>query len=337
MKKFAFCALVGSAMLLLGCGEKKEVPIQTVPEVQLPTTAKTYDPNWKDGMELVGFDLNDKNGQRRVWANVGEKAITLYDDNGVSWTELNHGEFADVEYSRKGMTFRDEDNDGYLDVIVPSQNTEFGKYNYVWLYNFVTKRFDKEYIELANEKEVLTMIANGIIGQNSARQITQIFNDASANVLNGVATVEDKKGKAYNVIEGNEVKARLYFFQEGDGIWYIETGLDGILSVITSKDGEYAFSGVAKTEKAKSIAAYTVGDFKASNTGVSQDIAKLFAAAGDNESAGAIQSAISSYIEAYESVRDEEGNRRVMSSSINVFTVACEKLGVNQGTYSNLK
>jgi hypothetical protein len=341
MKKMVSGALVGCMLLMAGCGTSAvagQSATQAATQQVTQATTKAAGSGWKDGIDLVGFDINDKNGQRRVWVSIGTMAMTVYNDDGNSWASFTHAEFADLDYSRKNMEFKDVDGDGYLDIVVPTQNTDFGKYNYIWTYDFVNKRFDNEYIELANEKEVLTGIANGILGESSSRQITQVFNDSQLGIVNGTVAIGDTKAKVYNVVEGTTTKARLYFSSEGNGSWYVDTDLDDILGVVVSNSGSFSLSGVAANSTAKAIAAYTVGDYRSSKSKVSQDIANLLTTAGEkNVTSTAVENAINAVVDAYENVRDEDGNKRTYSSTANVFDMVCEKLELDSKAYSGLK
>lgn len=335
MKKIAMCAALVLSVMLVSCGPKQAEEVVTQPE----ETQAVVDSSWRDGKDYLGYDINDKNGARKMWVDFGEESADVYEDNGTKVTTLNYGALSDFEYAKAGFKFEDTDNDGYVDISMPYVKSVFGNYTYHWIYNFVSREFMDKYSELTNEKEVLWLIANGILGQNSSRQITQVFNSADIGVVNGNITLDGHVCKAYNIVDNGNVSARLYFDQDGE--WYIDKGCRQIYSVIDNRDDSYFFDGVCATDRTRTIATYTLGSYYANPSGVSSDIIELWVAAGDDVSSiseASIRNAIESVVDAYEIVIDEEkGIIRRMSRATNIFDMACRELGIDGGRYSNLK
>lgn len=334
MKKITMCAALGLSVMLAACGPKQTEEIATQPE----ETQAVVDTSWREGKDYLGYDVNDKNGARKLWVDFGAESAGVYEDNGTQIATLNYGQLSDLEYAKAGFKFEDTDNDGYVDISMPYVKDVFGNYTYHWIYNFVSREFMDKYSELTNEKEVLWLIANGILGQNSSRQITQVFNSTDIGVVNGNITLDGHVCKAYNIVDNGNVSARLYFDQDGE--WYIDDGCRQIYSIIDSNDESYFFNGVCATERARAIAGYTLGDYYANPSGVSAAIIELWVAAGENVSsisAGSIQNAVEGVVNAYEIVIDDEGTIRRMSRATNVFDMACRQLGIDSGRYSNIR
>lgn len=325
---------LGLTLMLTACGTApagNDVPTETQTQIQ---TA----PAWRDGKSYSEYNVNDKNGARSLWVDFGEESAAVYEDDGTLMAELNYGVLDDLEYAKAGFRFEDTDNDGYADISMPYVKNIFGSYTYHWIYNFVSREFMDKYSELTNENEILWLIANGLLGQNSSRQITQVYNNPDLGVVNGNITLDGHICKAYNILDNGNVSARLYFDQDGE--WYIDRGCRQIFSEISGVDDSYVLDGVCAAGRALTIAGYTLGDYYANPSGVSNAIVELWNAAGDdvsNVSADSVQNVINAVVSAYEIVIDDEGTIRRMSRATNVFDMSCQQLGKDQNKYSNLK
>lgn len=320
---------------IAACGPKTSQEMETA-EVTEPVTA-AVDESWKNGRNLTGYDVSDKNGARTLWVEFGEESADIYDDKGQIFGSVNYGQLKDTEYSKQGFAFADIDNDGYLDASMPGIKNEFGNYTYNWIYNFVDRKFMDRTAELTNEKEVLWLIANGILGNNSSRQITQMFNNSDVGVVNGVVTLDNRNCKAYSISDDGRETARLYYDQNGD--WYIDEGCKNIYSIMAVKNDSYVLDGVLTTPRARSIAGYTLADFYGDASAVSTGISQLWVAAGDaSVSADSISSAINSVVSAYEIVIDDKGTiRRMSRGGTNVFEMAAGQFGIDLSKYEKLK
>lgn len=332
MKKIAVCAILGGLLCLTACGGAA-----TQEEItQEETTQAEADAAWRDGMNYISYSVNDKNGARNLWVDFGEESADVYEDDGTLIVTLNYGALEDIEYAKEGFAFEDTDNDGYVDISMPYVKNEFGSYTYHWIYNFVDRVFMDKTSELTNEKEVLWLIANGILGTDSSRQITQVFNNPDIGVINGNITLDGHVCKAYSVIDSGRETARLYFDQNGG--WYIDEGCRQIYSVISSVDDTYILNGVCSTERARAIVSYTLSDYYSNPQGVASSIVSLWEAAGDSTvAAESVQGAVNSTVSAYEIVIDDEGTIRRMPGGTNVFDMACAQIGINQEKYANLR
>lgn len=333
-KKLICAASLIAIASIAACGPKTSQEMEAAEVIEPVTTA--VDESWKNGKNLTGYDVSDKNGARTLWVEFGEESADIYDDKGQLFGSVNYGELKDADYSKQGFGFADIDNDGYLDASMPGIKNEFGNYTYNWIYNFVERKFMDRTAELSNEKEVLWLIANGILGNNSSRQITQMFNNSDVGVVNGVVTLDDRNCKAYSISDDGKETARLYYDQNGD--WYIDEGCKDIYSIMASKNDSYILDGILATSKAKSIAAYTLSDFYANPSGVATAIGQLWTAAGDaSVSADSISGAINSVVSAYEIVIDDKGTIRRMPGGTNVFDMAANQLGIDLSKYEKLK
>ncbi len=333
MKKQIGCMLILSSMMLCACGKKQETPVVTAATPE-PTTV--VDTSWRDGKDYVAYDLSDKNGNRRWWVDFQSSVVTIYEDDGTVAAELQLGAENDIEYIKSGFVIHDYDGDGYLDVSIPSAKDAFGNYTYHWVYNFVDKQFMDKTAELTNEKEVLTQIANGVLGENTSRQITQMFNQQDMGVVNGLMELDNQSCKAYSVVDNGTPSATLCF--GSDGTWYIDVGNKKLYSVLDAMGGDYYFAGVCATEKAKQIAAYTLGEYLVDTSGVSSDIVNLFEASGNTTvTQSGVQNAINGVVSAYEIVIDDKGTIRRMSRGTNVFQIVCEQYGIATESYEYLK
>lgn len=336
MRKISICAVLGLSLMLAACGRK---PADNNYDTQTEQDTQTAaEPAWREGKSYSAYDVSDKNGARKLWVDFGAETAVVYEDDGTTMAELNYGAVADLEYVKSGFKFEDTDNDGYVDISMPYVKDIFGSYTYHWIYNFVSREFMDKYSELTNENEILWLIANGILGQNSSRQITQVYNNPDLGVVNGNITLDGHVCKAYNILDNGSVSARLYFDQDGE--WYIDRGCIQIFSEISSEGDAYILDGVCATGRSVSIANYTLGDYYSNPSGVASSIVELWSAAGDDVSAvsaGAIQDAVNGTVSAYEIVIDDEGTIRRMSRSTNVFDMACQHFGKDLNKYSNLK
>lgn len=335
MRKISIYIALGFSLMLTACGK---APSDNYNATQESQTQIETQPAWREGKAYSEYDVSDKNGARKLWVDFGEETAVVYEDDGTRMTELNYGTLADLEYAKAGFKFEDTDNDGYVDISMPYVKNIFGSYTYHWIYNFVSREFMDKYSELTNEDEILWLIANGILGQNSSRQITQVYNNPDIGVVNGNITLDGHVCKAYNISDNGNVSARLYFDQDGE--WYIDRGCSQIFSEISGSDDAYILDGVCAAGRAVTIANYTLGDYYSNPPGVSSAIVELWSAAGDDVSyvsSDALQNAINGVVSAYEIVIDDEGTIRRMSRGTNVFDMACQQFGKDQNKYSNLK
>lgn len=331
MKKSLVLLITGAAMLLTACGSSKKAAttVATVANTQPESTkARVSATSWRDGKDYMCYDVSDKNGSRKLWVEITKNMITIYNDDGKIFAQLKSEGMDDIEYSKSGFTLADVDNDGYIDISMPCQKDEFGKYTYHWIYNFVDKTFMDKYAELTNEEAVLTQISNGILGQSTGRKFKQVFNDSALGVVSGKIEIDSQNCKLYNVTEDNTVVARLCF--GSDGSWYIDAKNNQLYSKLEAEDGNYKYSKVCESDKTKKIVSYTLSQFLSSPSAVATDISDLLEAAGESApSASSIQSYINGVVSAYEIVIDDKGTIRRMDRGTNVFNMVIKNYGID--------
>ena len=62
---------------IAACGPKTSQEMEAA-EVTEPVTA-AVDESWKNGRNLTGYDVSDKNGARTLWVEFGEESADIYD------------------------------------------------------------------------------------------------------------------------------------------------------------------------------------------------------------------------------------------------------------------
>ena len=86
---------------IAACGPKTSQEMEAA-EVTEPVTA-AVDESWKNGRNLTGYDVSDKNGARTLWVEFGEESADIYDDKGQIFGSVNYGQLKDTEYSKQGF------------------------------------------------------------------------------------------------------------------------------------------------------------------------------------------------------------------------------------------